>query len=490
MCLAEVSGELGLAPRSCSPGPELDQDRELIPCIRVDGGQLNVPLDPEAVSIVSCMMEEETRQVKNEHQKMVCYTKNYNFCRPLQDDNGATVRISEGDEGNEEMVVKICLDSTDDDSGRLGIRPKMCKKNMLSPSMSIEEGTEILPCLSGEDGNFALEDVAAPLQMSQCLLEEEADEQRVDFVNPISSEGRRRFLCLESTDTELLLSQRACSIQSGNEADLEDGEEVLPCASVGASRTFFVPSEGRSFWLRQCMPRAQGQDEDEDGQPRTSAANGADDGARPIGDAAIDTTQLVEKVCLDSSAEGSSLSIKVTSCFTDENVLLPMGTEVSFLPCFGEEQVRNGDGCFCSSLGILHCIFMDVIFFLQDNSDFSLRGLGEGLQLTTCPAEVADNKPGRILLEEPISIAGNRRFLCLVPSQEEPGSLAFEQRECSLSSNIMADMDEDRQSFELLQCTAAGAGTALSVPTEGLNLLLRRCIPDPGDDEDSGMETR
>ncbi len=129
-------------------------------------------------------------------------------------------------------------------------------------------------------------------------------------------------------------------------------------------------------------------------------------------------------------------------------------------------------------------------FFLQDNSDFNLRGLGERLQLTTCPAEVADNKPGRIILEEPVSIAGNRRFLCLVPSQEDPGSLAFEQRECSLSSNIMADMDEGRQSFELLQCTAVGAGTALSVPTEGLNLLLRRCIPYPGDDEDSGMETR
>ncbi len=108
-------------------------------------------------------------------------------------------------------------------------------------------------------------------------------------------------------------------------------------------------------------------------------------------------------------------------------------------------------------------------FDLEDNSG--------NLEIASCQvASESGDIESQLRLLNPLQVGGRRRFLCLAPSQDQPGNLALEQRECSLGSalDVMEDGSDD-VNFELLQCVSAGASAALSVPGEGLPMTLRRC---------------
>lgn len=70
---------------------------------------------------------------------------------------------------------------------------------------------------------------------------------------PLSTPGRRRFLCADSSSSStegLKLTQRECSISSIIDAG-DDGEfELLQCAAAGRSRTVALPSGPGGIPLR------------------------------------------------------------------------------------------------------------------------------------------------------------------------------------------------------------------------------------------------
>jgi hypothetical protein len=359
------------------------------------------------------------------------------LCLATDDDNQVSLRSGGGVEEEEEeeeekglLASRACLT---DVNGVIGLRARRCLRHR---SLSlVGDEIEFLPCLASDnDAPSSSSSSSSSLELTQCLADsdgedddDEEDPEDVDVSLESSAEGDH--LCLAAAGEDgfgLSLQLRVCHGDDGQ----DDTLELIPCAEAASgNETFTVNAEGVAFTPKRCEAL------EETVMVRSGGVAGGE------GDL------IVDQVCLVPGSNG--LTLRKRECLRSDDLRIDgIDGDVEFSPCFQRAE----------------------------DATFTITGGGAPLQISRClsPEASRPSLPEPIFLgSSPPSIAGNRRFLCLVSSDE--GGLQLEQRECSLLPSLS-------ETAETLPCIPVGSSESLFVLPQGRQMSLRNCKAKAEDD--------